>query len=166
MSGSGGSIFYSTSSSSNLSGSQSSLMKSCLSHSTSALFDIIRDPEDCKSLALKSKKAIGFKSANSLFNRLPKIHSTFVGCDRLRPTSPVRRQYSSSIFNIIASTDEESQTQLKYQNKMPFNSNINKSEVIVSKTLSNELEAKPWATRAHNEDEVSFILHLKQLKNR
>ena len=154
MSGRTGSLFYKTSSSSSLSSSQSSLMKSCLSHSTSALFDVIPDPKDSKSLALKSSKRIGFKSANSLFNRLPQ-NSLTVSCVRHSPTSPVRRQYSSSIFNIIGSGRESpTVTPLKHPNRMQQNSS--EPEQIVSKTTRNDLEAKPWAARGRNGNQVSF----------
>jgi len=141
-----GSIFYKTSSSNSLSSSASQHSKASLSRSTSALFDIVRDPSDFKSPQLKSSKSVGFSSPSSLFNRLKTENS-------LSSARTIRAQrLSSSIFNVIKPKKVFQNTASSNFNQMP--SKGIESEVIQSKTVSTDVEAKPW-TRGRSKDTVS-----------
>ncbi len=132
------SIFYKTSGSNYLSPRVSSLSKS-----TSALFDKVCDATDPKSPQFSSPKNVRMSSPNSLFNRLQK--------ESYR--SRARRQ-SSSIFNVVNSSKIVSQNFFSLNfNQMP--SKGIDSEVIQSKTVSADVEAKPWTTRTKNKETVS-----------
>lgn len=154
-----GSIFYKTSSSNCLSSSASAHIKPSLSASTSALFEMVSDSADLKSPELSSAKRFVISSSpNSVFNRLKTGRS---GCNT-RVTSLVRRQTSSSIFNIIGSE----RVLRKDISKSEMPSHTVSSEVIQSKSVSADVEAMPWTTRGRNTDPVSLVFNWIESKSR
>ena len=146
-----GSIFLSSSGSNypatNYPASMSSPLQSkSKSTSTSALFEVVSDSVENKSLPKLSTSQIRLHSSpESLFNRLPQAR-----------TEAAHKIECGSIFNVVGEK-KFPQSQIIYSktsSKMPGK---NQSDIFHTKKIAPELEAKPWNTKPRKKDEVSDL---------
>lgn len=141
-----GSMFLSPSGSNYPITMSSPLQSKSKSTSTSALFEVVRDSVENKSLPKLSTSQIRLHSSpESLFNRLPQA--------RIEAAHKIE---CGSIFNVVGQK-KYSQNQSVYSrtaSKMPGK---NESDIFHTKKIAPELEAKPWNTKPRKKDEVSDL---------